>query len=152
MEKVVSEFFLIWGVLLAIVVGLIALLWYLVHDQKFNHNKFAWHRLFKNSFHLSYVDELNKTWTVDITYNSPITEPIHKAGKEGKFQIIIPATCTRECFVNFIESIDDLDGGIQLIIKGIVDDTILSDLDLSKEDNSIYREFRRDLLLKALKG
>lgn len=152
MDKEFSEFFIILVALFSIIILLVLGLWWLVHDHQSNLHRFSWHRLLKNSFHLSYVDEAGFNWVIDIHYNSDKTEPSYKVVGDRKLQLTIPMTLSKQDFIDFISHISGLDSRIDSIIKGITSDSDLSGAHFTKEDHTIYRDFRRQLLLKALRG
>lgn len=152
MDKEFSGLFIILSGLSAIIILMVVALWYFIHDHHHNLHRFSWHRMFKNSFHLSYVDDVGMNWVVNIHYNSDKTEPSYKIVGDRKLQLTIPMTLSKQAFIDFIEKITDLDDRIENIIKGITSENDLSDAHLSKEDHSLYRDFRRHLLLSVLKG
>lgn len=146
-----NELFLMVGIVIGVAAALFGLAWYFICDQPIDQNRFSWHQLIRNSFHLSFIDENSETWVIDIHYNSKTTTPICRVTGEKKLQIQLPEDIPLKDFIAFVKSSDVVETKVYKVIQGVVKERVLLDLHFSKADVGIYRDFKRHLLLKALK-
>lgn len=123
----------------------------LFHDQSAEEQRFCWHQLVKNSFHISVIDSAGLTRTVDIHYNSKALTPKYTIKGERRIQIRLPDKMTRKEFFEFAATLQGIDESLTLIIRGINQERLLNEFKFSAEDISSYRDFKRHLLLKALR-
>lgn len=127
-------------------------MWFLIHDQPEGEHKFSWHRLVKNCFHISIIGKQGEVWTADIHYNTNDTLPICKTTGERKIQIYLPIGLTRTEFIKFTSELSDVDGHFITVIKSVSQKRLQTEFNFSREDLAVYRDFKRHLLLKVLKG
>lgn len=146
------QFLMTLGILVLIVGVLVVVGWWFVHDKPIDSHRFSWHQLVKDSFHVSVIDRLGKEHIADIHYNVNAKEPKYKTSSDRRLQVYLPVGFTREQFFEFITSIEHTDGHLSNIIMGIRQEKVLTEFHFSHNDISIYRDFKRHLLLKALKG
>lgn len=145
------QFLLTLGVMSIIVIFMLAVGWFFVRVKPADSHRFSWHQLVKDSFHISVIDRSGREHTVDIHYNVTEGAPGYKILSDRRLQIHLPIGFTRTEFFEFVSTIMDVDGYHFAIINGIRQEKLLSNFHFSHDDISIYRDFKRHLLLKALK-
>lgn len=146
------EFLLSGGVVSIIFVLLIVIIVFMVHDQSASKDKFCWHRLTTDCYHITAIDEKGKIWIADIHYNTRDSFPICRTKAKRRIQIRLPADLTKTEFIKFASTLTDVDDYVLKLVKGTIQNTIPHELNLSRVDRTIYTEFKHHLLLKALKG
>lgn len=127
-------------------------IWWLIHDQPINEERFSWHQLVKNSFHVSIIDKDGKSHTADIHYNVKTDKATCRTKKERRLQIYLPEGFTRKEFFDFAGGLNDIDGTLRAVIRSVKEEKLIEEFGFSKADVSTYREFKRYLLLKALRS
>lgn len=147
----VPNMFIVVGMTFLIVVFMLACGWWLLHDQPKDKQKFSWHQMVLNSFYISLIDDEGKLWTLDIFYNEDVEEPTYLCKTERSMQIKLPMNFTHSAYKQFISNLTDVDRNFKYLITGVLEENRLGKLHFTKEDISTYREFKRYLLLKALR-
>lgn len=137
--------------IIIISVVMVCVIWWLIHDESPTTHKFSWHQLVKNSFHASLIDEEGVTWMIDIYYNESIDAPLYTVKGESKLIIQVPKGYGVKRYLAYIRTLEDLPVNFKCLINGIFEEGTLSRLRFTKSDLSLYREFKRHLLLKAFK-
>lgn len=135
----------------AVVGMIIGTVWFF-RDHPVNKHRFSWQQLIANNFYISYIDGLGKAWIVEIDYNATVKSPACKHLGKRKARFLIPAGYRKSQFIDFLDSVPDMGIEVHKVIKGITHEDFLHELNFSKEDLMIYRDFKRNLLLRALKG
>lgn len=146
-----ADIILLGGIVLIVVVIGGAIAWWLIHDQPVGRNRFSWHQLTKDNFNITYIDELGKTWVMDIHYNDNIELPSCKIKGERSLRIQLPVGFTRHEFIKYANELTGIPINFSLIVKGVVSEKELHELNFGHDDITTYRDFKRHLLLKALK-
>lgn len=136
--------------LIVLVIGASLALWW-IHDQPAERQRFSWHQLIKNNFHISLFDELGKQWIIDIYYDEDIELPSWVTKGDRSLRVQFPEQFTRTDFIKFAEELSDIEETFSLIIKGVINEKALLELKFGRGDLVAYRDFKRHLLLKALK-
>jgi hypothetical protein len=136
-------------IVLALMIGVG--LW-LVYDNPPHKRKLSWHHLLKDSFHLSLIDEYRKTWTVNVYYNETVSDVVYIARTDRSLILRLPINMKYGEFIKFINSLDEIDNTLHLLLSGLVNEKAFTDLHFTRQDISTYKEFKRHLLLKALKN
>lgn len=137
-------------ILIGIVMVLLGL--WLVRDQPPSTQRLTWHHLVKNAIHVSLLDEKGKIWILDIFYNENITSPVHEVQGERKMQIQLPMNYRYRDFIRYVKQVDLTHDKFEALINGVYEESKLKNLQLTKRDLFEYREFKRHLLLKALRN
>lgn len=125
---------------------------WLVRDHPPSTQRLTWHHLLKDSIHVSLLDEDGKIWILDIFYNENITSPTHNVQGERKMQIQLPVNYRYKDFVNYARNISLVHDKFEALVNGVYEESRLKNLHFTKRDLSEYREFKRHLLLKALRN
>lgn len=137
--------------IVGLAVVIIGTIWFF-HDIPVNRQRFSWQQLLANNIYVSYIDSLGKTWVMEIDYNAGVGIPTCEYLSTHKVKFLIPTGYHRAQFVDFINGIPETETELNRLVKGITHENFLDSLHFGKEDLAIYRDFKRHLLLKALKG
>lgn len=124
--------------------------WWWIRDVSANSNKLSWHQVLVNRFHLSLIDERSRLWTLDILYNEDIDTPTYAIKKERHLFIQLPVNSSFRDYVKLIKHLQGVHRKFLSLTEGVIEESKLKGLSLTKEDMSLYREFKRNLLLKVL--
>ncbi|AEV89745.1 hypothetical protein OBP_308 [Pseudomonas phage OBP] len=146
-----ADFILLGGIVLIVVAIGSTLAWWMIHDQPVGSQRFSWHQLTKNNFNVTLIDELGKTWIMDIHYNNNIEAPSCTMKGDRGLRIQLPVGYSRSEFIIFAKEISGIADCFALLVKGVVSEKELHKLNFGHDDIATYRDFKRHLLLKALK-
>lgn len=124
--------------------------WWWIRDVSATANKLSWHQILVNRFHLSLIDERSRLWTLDILYNEDIDTPAYVIKKERHLFIQLPANSSFRDYARLIKHLQGVHENFLSLTEGVIEETRLKSLSLTKEDMSLYREFKTNLLLKVL--
>lgn len=143
-----------WLMLALTVLGILALVsgggWWWIRDIPPSRHKLSWHQVLVNRFHLSLIDERSRYWTLDILYNENIVSPTYTVKGVRHLSIQLPSNSSFRDYVNLIKHLEGVHENFISLAEGVIEETKLKGLYLTKEDLSLYREFKRNLLLKVL--
>lgn len=146
-----SPSFMVFVTVIVIVLAMVGVGWYWFHDLPAKSQKFSWHQLVRNSFNLTLIDDDYKTWVIDIFYNEDVTDPIYTVKGERKLLIQLPVGFEFKDFVELTKDLTDLNDNFSLLMDGVTQEKALRGLQFTRQDLSLYQEFKRHLLVKALK-
>lgn len=124
--------------------------WWWLRDISANSQKISWHQLLVNRFHLSLVDNRSRLWILDILYNENIDTPSYSIKGERHLFIRLPSDASFRDYARLIKHLEGVHENFISLTEGVIEETKLKKLSLTKEDLSLYREFKRNLLLKVL--
>lgn len=124
-------------------------LWW-VHDIPAASRKFSWHQVLVNRFHLSLIDDRSRHWVLDILYNENVDSPSYFVKGERHLFIQLPTNASFRDYVRLIKHLEGVHENFISLTEGVIEETKLKCLSLTKEDLSLYREFKRNLLLRVL--
>jgi hypothetical protein len=124
--------------------------WWWVRDIPAAARKLSWHQVLINRFHLSLLDDRNRYWTLDILYNENIDSPTYAVKGTRHLSIQLPSDATFRDYIYLIKHLEGVHENFVLLAQGVIEESKLKRLSLTKEDISLYREFKRNLLLKVL--
>jgi len=124
--------------------------WWWVRDVPAASQKFSWHQVLVNRFHLSLIDERSRHWVLDILYNENVDSPSYFVKGERHLFIQLPADASFRDYVRLIKHLEGVHENFISLTEGVIEETKLKGLLLTKEDLSLYREFKRNLLLRVL--
>lgn len=150
MPSIPTDWLVLGGsmVVAVIVMGLMGLWW--IRDEPMKSQKLSWHQVLANSFHISLIDDKSQHWTLDIFYNENITSPNYVIKGERKLYIQLPINTSFRDYIDLISHLEGVHDNFISLTSGIIEETKLKRLYFSKQDLSLYREFKRNLLLKVL--
>jgi hypothetical protein len=152
MGNIPANYLLLGGTsFLFVIVVMLGGAWWLIHDTPHNNRKLSWHQLVKNSFNLSLIDEKGRSWMIDILYNENITYPRYLIKGERRLHLQLPVGFKFSEFIVFVGSLEDVGEPFSSLVNGIIQESVLSSLHFTRQDLSLYHEFKRHLLIKALK-
>lgn len=124
--------------------------WWWVRDVPAASHKLSWHQVMVNRFHLSLIDDRSRHWILDILYNEDIDSPSYFVKGERHLFIQLPANASFRDYVRLIRHLEGVHENFVSLTRGVVEESNLKRLSLTKEDLSLYREFKRNLLLRVL--
>lgn len=124
--------------------------WWWVRDVPAASQKFSWHQILVNRFHLSLIDERSRLWVLDILYNENVDSPSYFVKGERHLFIQLPSDASFRDYVRLIKHLEGVHENFVSLTEGVIEETKLKGLSLTKEDLSLYREFKRNLLLRVL--
>lgn len=151
MPRISAEYWLMGGVILIIFVLGITLAYWMIRDRPAGQHRLSWHQLIKDNFHLSFIDSMDRSWTIDIHYNDGVGLPHSTLKGENHLRVQLPFELTYLDYVAFVNDISGIDRYLLSFLKGVISEKFLEGLKLSHNDLATYRDFRRHFLLKALK-
>lgn len=152
MKSVSINYVAVFIVTLIVLGVLLSLAFWLFYDNPPDKRKLNWHQILKNNFHLSLIDEHRKTWSIDIFYNEAIIVPEYSLKGNTRLQLKLPIGLKYNDFIIFIKELEEPDNVLKHMLQGIINETELTELHFTRQDLSMYKEFKRHLLLKALKN
>ena len=124
--------------------------WWWVRDVPAASHKLSWHQVMVNRFHLSLIDDRSRHWILDILYNEDIETPSYFVKGERHLFIQLPTNASFRDYIRLIRHLEGVHENFVSLTKGVVEESNLKRLSLTKEDLSLYREFKRNLLLRVL--
>jgi len=124
--------------------------WWWVRDCSPREQKLSWNQVMVNRIHLSLIDERGRHWRLDIFYNEDIVSPTYVVKAERDLNIQLPVNATLKDYLRLIKHLKGVHKNFLSLTEGVVEESRLKNLDLTKEDISLYREFKRNLLLRVL--
>lgn len=124
--------------------------WWWVRDVPAAYRKLSWHQVLVNRFHLSLIDDRSRHWVLDILYNENVSSPSYFVKGERHLFIQLPTDATFRDYVRLIKHLEGVHENFISLTEGVIEETKLKGLSLTKEDLSLYREFKRNLLLRVL--
>ena len=124
--------------------------WWWVRDVPAASQKFSWHQILVNRFHLSLIDDRSRLWILDILYNENVDSPSYFVKGERHLFIQLPSDASFHDYVRLIKHLEGVHENFVSLTEGVIEETKLKGLSLTKEDLSLYREFKRNLLLRVL--
>lgn len=147
-----AEFLLTITVMVIVFVVMVAGVLIFIYDHSATQRRFNWHQLVKDSFSVTITDLEGKSYTLDIHYNCKSQIPVYKIKGTKSLSIHLPVGFSRNQFFELVNSISGIDNQLLLIVTGIRYERVLKECLFSNEDISTYRDFKRHLLLKALRN
>lgn len=124
--------------------------WWWVRDIPAAQHKLSWHQVLVNRFHLSLIDDRSRYWTLDILYNENIDSSTYTVKGDRHLSIQLPPDASFRDYVYLIRHLEGVHENFVAMAEGVIEETKLKRLYLTKEDLSLFREFKRNLLLKVL--
>jgi hypothetical protein len=124
--------------------------WWWLRDCSPHEQKLSWNQVMTNRIHLSLIDERGRHWRLDIFYNEDIVSPTYVVKAERVLNIQLPVNATFRDYLRLIKHLKGVHKNFLSLAEGVVEESRLKHLDLTKEDLSLYREFKRNLLLRVL--
>ncbi|UQT02668.1 hypothetical protein YUBABA_01640 [Serratia phage vB_SmaM-Yubaba] len=146
-----AEYMLTAVVVIVMLICILGVLWAFLHDRSAD-QKFSWHQLVKNSFHVVVICTDGKEYVIDIHYNCKAQTPVFKLKGQRGLVFYLPLGFTRQAFLDYINNLSGIDDQLLKVIKCIRNESILKGCNFTHEDISAYRDFKRHLLLKALRN
>lgn len=143
-----------WIMLVTVVLSILVLFggggWWWFRDIPATAQKLSWHQVLVNRFHLSLIDDRSRHWTLDILYNEHIDTPTYTVKGERHLSIQLPENATFRDYARLIKHIEGVHENFISLTEGVIEESKLKRLSLTREDLSLYREFKRNLLLRVL--
>lgn len=147
-----SAEYMLNGIVVLIMLGcIIGAIWIFVYDRSAD-QRFSWHQLVKNSFHIVVICLNGKEYTLDIHYNCKAQAPVYKLKGQRGLALYLPTGFTRQQFLDYVNGLTGIDDQLLKVIRSIRNESILKECKFTHEDISTYRDFKRHLLLKALRN
>lgn len=124
--------------------------WWWVRDCSPVMRKLSWHQVMINRIHLSLIDERGRHWRLDIFYNEDIVSPKYVVKDRRDLYIQLPPEASLRDYLRLIKHLEGVHENFLSLTAGVIEESRLKRLDLTKEDLSLYREFKQNLLLRVL--